>query len=77
MLSDNCSEWSTGKAYTPYPTVVKWRHTIMWCVNIKKVVAGQAHKEKKIRDGKIDKYTYLGDKFTAQSNIHDRPFLQT
>ena len=36
-----CSEWATGRAYIPCPTVtiVKWCHTVM-----KKVVAGITRK---------------------------------
>ena len=34
MLSGNCFEWSTDRAYIPYPTVtiVKWCHTVMQTV---------------------------------------------
>ena len=34
MLSGNCSEWSTDRAYIPCPTVtiVKWCHTVMQTV---------------------------------------------
>ena len=34
MLSGNCSEWSTGRAYIPWPTatIVKRCHTVLYVV---------------------------------------------
>ena len=32
--------------------------------------------KKQIKDREIDKYTYPRGEFTAQTNIHDGPFLQ-
>ena len=59
MLSSNCSEWSTGRAYIPFPTVtiVKWCHTVMQTVlTTKKVVPGLAHEKRKL---KIEKLTNI------------------
>ena len=80
MLSGNSSEWSTDRAYIPCPTVtlVKWFHTVIQTVRHHQK-GGRWTSTKKnimIKDLEIDKYTYLRGNFTAQSNIHDGPFLQ-
>ena len=58
MLSSNCSEWSTGRAYIPFPTVtiVKWCHAVMQTVLTTKVVPGLAHEKRKL---KIEKLTNI------------------
>ena len=75
MLSGNCSKWSTGIAYIPWPTVtvVKWCHTVMQTMCQHKE-GGLVHK--KTRDWENDKYTYPRGEFTVQSNIHAEPFKQ-
>ena len=81
MLSGNCSEWSTGRAYIPCPTVtiVNWCNTVMQTVRQHQEGGRWASTWKKflkIRDWETDKYTYLGGTFTTQSNINDGPFPQ-
>ena len=77
MLSGNCSEWSTGRAYIPCSTVTISNNATQECkqwVSINMVVAGLTLK--KNYRLKIDKYTYFRDELRTQSKIYHGSFLQ-
>ena len=78
MLSGNCSAWSKSEAYNLCPTVtiVKWCHTVMQTVCQHQEGGRWKSTQKRVRNWKIDKYTYLRSVFRTQSNIHDGPFYK-